>query len=976
MSPSFPSSLRPSLFRGGKKWAALPALACGLAALAEAQAPRLPHGRPVRPPRVFHVPADSPTIQRAIERALDGDVVIVAPGTYRERIDFLGKAIEVVGTEGPTRTILRSPGSDLVVAFRNGEGPDSRLMGFTITGGTGDFDGQGGGISCDAYGAAANPYLSDCIIERNFTDFLEGSGGAAGLHGDAILERCILRQNNAFAFAGGAAEGVLTLLQCVVEDNWSCDGGGGLRLLPGSLVQECIIRRNSTGPCGYHGQVYTSLGGGILAPDGPVEIVGSVLQDNWVDEYPEAGLPDSCFLFNHGGGLSAGPGVTLRRCTLVGNHAMNCAQVGGIQGNPALVDSIVSGNEDVPGFYAAQSSFRYSDVQGGAAGPGCFDAAPLFVDPGAGDLRLHAGSPCIDAGDPASALDPDGTRADLGAWHHPSAPPPIRVAWHENALLSPEDPAHSLEFGTAVAVEGDTAWIGATGYGGPGAAHVFRRVAGNWSEVARVAPSDSQPGDGFGAAVALEANVAVVGAPGHELESGRRGVVYVYERRSPDEPFLPMERLVADVPFDGFGVAVALSTAPGAGFLVVGATGPFETGRAFVFQRRASGAWIQVAQFSPPLYPINSFESGFGAAVAISGTTIVVGAPNFETGVGGPGCAFVYERAGATPYSWVRAAFLLPSDTFGLGRFGSSVALSGDALLVGSGFGVYAYERRGPGLPWSRATRIGPFEHTRVCVQGNRAWLARSGEIRELVQPSAGAPWSEVARFVTSAGSALAADQGTLLVGVPFEGESGACHVFTRGVQLDSLARDQAADEEPVAIRGLELDTVTEARVGGVVQPILARSETELVLRPARRDPGFADLELVSPEGTFTLPDGFESLPSLQATPGAPGGTTTLELENGASGAFVLMLSLELRAAPLFVTDPPTWYGLWLDMVPGRSGRLAVDAFDSSGRATFAYSVPTNPALAGLSVHLQALCQRGLFGPGRYSFTNLVSLTL
>ena len=61
----------------------------------------------------------------------------------RERIDFLCKTIEVVGTEGPTRTILRAPKSPSpVVVFHRGEGADSRLMGFTITGGGGG-DGSG-----------------------------------------------------------------------------------------------------------------------------------------------------------------------------------------------------------------------------------------------------------------------------------------------------------------------------------------------------------------------------------------------------------------------------------------------------------------------------------------------------------------------------------------------------------------------------------------------------------------------------------------------------------------------------------------------------------------------------------------------------------------------------------------------------------------------------------------------------------------
>ncbi len=973
MSPSFLYSLRRSSLRRRKKWAVLPALVGALAPLADAQGPRLPHGRPTRPPRVFHVPSESPTIQRAIERALDGDVVLVAPGTYRERIDFLGKAIEVIGTEGPTRTTLRAPPSSAVVLFWNGEGPDSRLMGFTITGGFGS-EGGGGAVSCSNYGPVASPYLSDCILERNSSDFLEGPLGAAGLQGNATLERCILRQNNAFAFDGGAVAGTLTMLQCVVEDNWACDGGGGMRLHPGSFVQECLIRRNSSGPCGYHGQVYAAFGGGIQAPVGPVEIVGSVLQDNWVDEVPEAGIPDACFLFNFGGGLSAGAGVTLRRCTLVGNNVLNCAQVGGIHGSPTLVDSIVSGNEDAPGFYAAQSSFRFSNVQGGAAGVGCFDAAPLFVDPSAGDLRLHAGSPCIDAGDPASALDPDGTRADLGALHHSSARVPLTVAWHESARLQPSDPTLAQGFGTSAAIEGDTALIGAIGYGGPDAAFVFRRAAGAWSEVAHLSQSDPEVGDGFGTAVALDSNVAVVGAPGHQVSGGLRGAVYVYERASHDAPFLQTLRLLPEIPFEGFGASVALDS----GYLVVGATRGFgDNGSAFVFQRRARGKWIQVAQFSPPRYFPDSFELGFGGAVAISGTTIVVGAPSFQTDSEAPGGAFVYERAGATPWSWVRSAALLPGDTLGLGKFGSSVAISGDALLVGSDFGVFAYERRGPGLPWTRATRIGPYEPTRVFLQGNRAWLARGSEIREFLQPSAGATWSEVARFLSGAGGALAADQGTLFVGAPFEDQGvGACHVLTRGVQLDTLGPDQAADEEEVVLHGLELDSVTAVRVAGVEEPILRQSATELVLRPARRDPGFADLELVAPLGTLTLPGGFESLPSLQVRPGAPGGTTEVELANGTSGAYMLLISLDLRTQPLQFFDPPTWYGLWLDMLPGRSGRLAVNAFDASGRAGFAYSVPDLPALAGLSIHLQALCQRGLFGLRRYSFTNLVSLTL
>jgi hypothetical protein len=72
--------------------------------------------------------------------------------------------------------------------------------------------------------------------------------------------------------------------------------------------------------------------GGIWAPFGPVEIVGSVLQDNWIDEFPEPGNPGTCFGLSRGGGVHAGAGVTCGAARSFGNHVEQCALVGGIQG--------------------------------------------------------------------------------------------------------------------------------------------------------------------------------------------------------------------------------------------------------------------------------------------------------------------------------------------------------------------------------------------------------------------------------------------------------------------------------------------------------------------------------------------------------------------------------------------------------------------------------------------------------------------
>ena len=93
---------------------------------------------------ILHVPGDFPTIQEAIDAAVDGDEVEVHPGTYFEAIDFLGKAIRVYSTDGRDVTIIDAQQTGSVVTCGSGEGSDTVLDGFTITGGTGtDLFGTG-----------------------------------------------------------------------------------------------------------------------------------------------------------------------------------------------------------------------------------------------------------------------------------------------------------------------------------------------------------------------------------------------------------------------------------------------------------------------------------------------------------------------------------------------------------------------------------------------------------------------------------------------------------------------------------------------------------------------------------------------------------------------------------------------------------------------------------------------------------------
>ncbi|MBM3239033.1 T9SS type A sorting domain-containing protein [Candidatus Poribacteria bacterium] len=73
--------------------------------------------------------------------------------------------------------------------------------------------------------------------------------------------------------------------------------------------------------------------------------------------------------------------------------------------------------------YESTPTVTYCDVQGGYTGTGNINADPLFVDPSSGDYHLQPGSPCIDAGDPNSPKDPDGTRADMGAFYFDQSAP-------------------------------------------------------------------------------------------------------------------------------------------------------------------------------------------------------------------------------------------------------------------------------------------------------------------------------------------------------------------------------------------------------------------------------------------------------------------------------------------------------------------------------------------------------------------------
>jgi hypothetical protein len=104
-------------------------------------------------PTIINIPSDWPTIQQGIDASVDGDTVLVQPGTYVENINFNGHNI-VLGslflTTGDTsyieQTVIDGDSAGSVVVFENGESVASVLTGFTVRNG---YSYNGGGIYCN-----------------------------------------------------------------------------------------------------------------------------------------------------------------------------------------------------------------------------------------------------------------------------------------------------------------------------------------------------------------------------------------------------------------------------------------------------------------------------------------------------------------------------------------------------------------------------------------------------------------------------------------------------------------------------------------------------------------------------------------------------------------------------------------------------------------------------------------------------------
>src|SRR5262245_456731 len=271
--------------------------------------------------------------------------------------------------------------------------------------------------------------------------------------------------------------------------------------------------------------------------------------------------------------------------------------------------------------------------------------------------------------------------------------------WGQVKKLTASDGAFLDQFGISVAIYGDTVIVGASidTIGSnlfQGSAYVFERNQGganNWGGVKKLTASDGAQRDGFGRAVAIYGDTAIVGSAADDIGSNSdQGSAYVLERNQGGaNNWGEVKKLTASdgAQGDGFGLSAAIY----ADTVIIGAFRDdigsiVDQGSAYVFERNQGGAnnWGEVRKLFAP----DGVESNwFGFSVAIYGNTVVVGtAFDFFKEVTTQGSAYVFERNQGGTDQWGQVKKLTASDGAIGDGFGLSVAIYGDTVTVGEPF--------------------------------------------------------------------------------------------------------------------------------------------------------------------------------------------------------------------------------------------------------------------------------------------------
>lgn len=237
-------------------------------------------------------------------------------------------------------------------------------------------------------------------------------------------------------------------------------------------------------------------------------------------------------------------------------------------------------------------------------------------------------------------------------------------SWSEIAKLTPQEPHAIFLFGSAVAISGITALVGAwADMPGSelGSAYVFAGTSA-WSQQAKLTAFDAERTHNFGRSVALSGNTAIIGANGEDRHRPNAGSAYVFVRSG---TWTFQRKLIAsDFPANAnFGWSVDID-----GDTAVTGT---RFGEAFYVWTRIGNIWMERTKV---LASDGASGARFGSAVSIEAGTIVAGAPLARA-------AYAFTGSGA---DWPELSKLVPSDPNAPGEFGFSVSTSAGTAVVGA----------------------------------------------------------------------------------------------------------------------------------------------------------------------------------------------------------------------------------------------------------------------------------------------------
>ena len=254
-------------------------------------------------------------------------------------------------------------------------------------------------------------------------------------------------------------------------------------------------------------------------------------------------------------------------------------------------------------------------------------------------------------------------------------------SWSQQQKLTDPTVGSSDSYGEAVAISGDTVLVGAkrgdevAGSLGPGVVIAFTRSNTTWTRQAYLSASDGVDGDEFGVAVALQGDLAVVGAPMRDSNGiTRGGSAYIFRRNGA----VWSEETILEPPNPNFAEEFGMSVAIDGDRVIIGTDQA--TNAAYVFIH-SQGNWSLEDTLTVTELPDEDI-SRFGRQVSIEGDYAVVGASRTDIGDGfDAGAAYLFERQGN---SWVYERRLRETVPVDFGEFGYAVAIQDGLIVVGN----------------------------------------------------------------------------------------------------------------------------------------------------------------------------------------------------------------------------------------------------------------------------------------------------